>query len=283
MIRIGLPNKGRLSENSIALLQKAGFKIQKLQRELSQVCENYDMEIVFARASDIPMLLDKGVLDLGITGLDLVKEQNIDIDQLLSLGFGRGKLVLAAPKGKNLDNFNGQPIKIATSYPNIARQYCKKNKIQSEIVTMNGAVELSPKIGTAQVIIDLTSTGATLQKNGLTIVGDILETQACLFSNKLSNEQKSRDIQKVITAINSVLLAREKKFLLANVSKEQLSQAQRIVPGINGTTVMSISNDPKLCAIQAVVSEEELVNAIEALQNLGATGILVMNFERIIP
>lgn len=283
MIKIGIPNKGRLNKESIELLQKAGFKIQTLQRELSQICKNYEMKILFSRASDIPMLLEKGALDLGITGLDFIIEENVQADKLLRLEFGKGKIILAAPEGKTLDDFNGKVLKIATSYPNIARKYCAEKGIQSEIVSMNGAVELSPKMGIAEMIIDLSSTGVTLEKNGLNILEEIVETQACLFASRQENKEKQKQIQKVVTAIRSVFLAREKKFLLANIPKKSLLETQKIVPGINGATVMSIANDPSLCSIQVIVCEKDIAKTIASLQNLGATGILLMNLERIIP
>src|SRR5262249_23298736 len=156
MIKIGLPNKGRLSEQTLELLNKAGFKVLTKERKLSAQCQNFQMEVIFMRADNIPSFLAEGIIDLGITGLDLVKEQGVDVDLLLPLDFGFAELVLAVPKDFPIDHLYTEKIRVATSFPKLAACFCAEQRIDADIIEMSGAVELAPKLGIAEAIIDLT-------------------------------------------------------------------------------------------------------------------------------
>lgn len=282
MLKIGLPNKGRLSEQTIELLNKAGFKILTKDRKLSAICQNFQMEVIFIRAENIPLFLAEGIIDLGITGRDLVEEKNANVEMLLSLDFGHAQLVLAGPESFSKDDFGIKKIKIATSFPFLTKKFCQEKKIDADIIEMSGAVELAPKLGIADVIVDLVSSGETLRMNNLVPLIDILQTNACLFRNS-NNSKFSSEINKIVTALQSILFAHEKKFLIANAPKASLDALLNIAPGLSGPTVTSILGREDLCAIQVVIDANESTEMIDQLKRLGATGILITNVERMVP
>ncbi len=280
MIKIGLPNKGRLSDKSLELLTRAGFRIQTKERKLSAFCENFNLEVIFARASDIPGFIAEGIIDLGITGLDLVKEKGFEIERILDLDFGLAQLVLAVAKEQDL---NSKRLRIATCYPRMAQFFCEQEGIEADIIAMSGAVELAPKLGLADAIIDLMSSGETIRMNDLLPVKTLFSTQACLFANPQKLQESREKIDELVMALQSVLLAHEQKFLIANIPKASLDALSTIVPGLSGPTVMSILGQSDLCAIQVVVSSRQISEVVVKLKKLGATGILLTNIEQIVP
>ncbi len=281
MIKIGLPNKGRLSEQTLELLNKAGFKVLAKERKLSARCQNFDLEVIFVRANNIPSFIAEGIIDLGITGLDLVKEQNVDIEMLLPLDFGTAELVLAAPRGFSIEDLYKRKIRIATSFPNLTRAFCQAQGIEADIIEMSGAVELAPKLDVADAIVDLTTSGETLRMNDLVQLISLLESRACLFASK--SRTCNGAVDKIVTAFQSVLLAHEKKFLIANAPKACLPELVNIAPGLSGPTFTSILGRDDLCAIQVVIDERQTAEIIDKLKKLGATGILVTNVEQVVP
>jgi len=283
MIKLGLPNKGRLSDKSIEILTRAGFRIQTKERKLSAFCENFSMEVIFARASDIPRFIQDGIIDLGITGQDLVEEQGVQVSQILELDFGQADLVLAVSKDFDREQLYAKRLKIATSYPQITEKFCKTEGIQAEIIIMSGAVELAPKLGLADAIVDLTSSGETLRMNDLFPVRTLFESRACLFANREKAKGEGKKIDQIVMALQSVLMAYEKKFLIANFPTKSLSELAAIAPGLNGPTVMSILGREDLCAIQVVVNGRDMTGVINQLKKLGASGLLVTNIEQMVP
>jgi ATP phosphoribosyltransferase len=283
MIKIGLPNKGRLSDRSLELLSKAGFKILTKERKLSAFCENFSLEVIFARASDIPGFIQEGIIDLGITGIDLVREKGVSVEQILELDFGQAELVLAISKDFDREQIFSKRLKIATSYPRITKTFCEDQGILADIIEISGAVELAPKLGLADAIVDLTSSGETMRMNDLQPVMTLLASKACLFANGEKVQKHRTKVDKILTALKSVLLAHEQKFLIANLPKKSLAQISAIVPGLSGPTMMSILGQEDLCAIQVVVNSREMTEVIDGLKKLGATGILVTNIEQIVP
>jgi ATP phosphoribosyltransferase len=283
MIRLGLPNKGRLSDKSLEILTHAGFCIQTKERKLSAFCENFMMEVIFARASDIPRFIQEGIIDLGITGQDLVTEQGVEVKQILELDFGQAELVLAAPKDFDRENLFSKRLKIATAYPQMTAKFCEAQGIQADLIPMSGAVELAPKLGLADAIVDLTSSGETLRMNDLLPLMTLFESKACLFANKEKALQENKALDQIIMAFQSVLMAYEKKFLIANLPKTSLASLAEITPGLSGPTVMSILGREDLCAIQVVINGREMAHVINQLKKLGATGLLVTNIEQLVP
>ena len=240
------------------------------------------MEIIFARASDIPCLIHDGIIDLGITGQDLVAEKRANVESALALDFGHAKLILAASKEMSREILLSKPLKIATSYPVLTRIFCLDQGIRADIIDLSGAVELAPKLGLADAIVDLSSSGETLRMNDLYPLWTILETQACLFSRKEISIQKKEWIDQVVMALESVIRAQEQKFLIANFPTSNLQMLSQVASGLSGPTVMSILGRKDLCAIQIVINTREVAGVINKLKRLGASGILVTNIEQMV-
>ena len=283
MIKLGLPNKGRLSDKSLELLTQAGFRIRTKERKLSAFCENFSMEVIFVRAGDIPGFIQEGILDLGITGEDLVEEKSVEVEKILELDFGQGELVFAVSKDFDKAQLLSKRIRVATSYPKITQAFCALQGIDADIIDMSGAVELAPKLGLSDAIVDLSSSGETLRMNDLIPLTTIFKTQACLFANKAKADSEKMKIHQIVMSIRSVLTAYEQKLLIANLPKESLTELTAIAPGLSGPTIMSILGREDLCAIQVVVNEKEVTTVIDQLKKLGAGGLLVTNIEQMVP
>jgi ATP phosphoribosyltransferase len=241
------------------------------------------MEVIFARANDIPGFIQEGIIDLGITGQDLVKERSVDVEQILELDFGQAELILAVPKDFSKQQLFAKRLKIATSYPKITQRFCVAQGIEADVIAMSGAVELAPKLGLSDAIVDLTSSGETLRMNDLLPLMTLFETKACLFANKEKIRMQREKIDQILMALQSVMMAKNQKFLIANLPKRNLAELSEIAPGLSGPTVMSILGREDLCAIQVVVNELEITGVIDQLKKLGASGILVTNIEQMVP
>ena len=201
-LRIALPSKGRISEPAINLLSRAGLGLKdNVNRKLFSETFHPDITVMFTRASDIPEFVADGAADLGITGLDLIKEKNADVEILEDLKFGGTKLVLAAPESSKINSLDDikSPIAVATEFPNITKQYLEKNNVEFKIVELSGSTEIAPFIGVADLITDLTSTGTTLKMNHLKIVDTILESSIKLIANKDSNAAQKQINDEVTT------------------------------------------------------------------------------------
>jgi ATP phosphoribosyltransferase len=202
-LRIAIPNKGRLHKPSLELLAKAGFSMGEVSR--SYVTKVDDLEVVFARAADIPVYVHFGAVDLGITGHDLVLEKEADIYELLDLGFGWCKMVVAVPEESSISSVYDLPqgSRVATSFPRIASSYFERLGLSVEVVEVEGAVEIAPKLGLADAIVDLATTGATLRENRLKEIAVVLEASARLICNKVSFRTREREIAKLVERLRA--------------------------------------------------------------------------------
>jgi ATP phosphoribosyltransferase len=286
VLSIAVPNKGRLSGKAISILNKIGFGIpEDPGRTLMVDVGKGRYRVLFARADDIPEFVETGVADLGITGLDILKETGRDVAQLMPLDFGKCRLVLAAPEEcaikSQKDVKNG--MKVATSFPNITRDYFKKLKKRVVIIPMTGATELAPQIGIADLITDLTETGSTLKMNHLKEITTVLKSEAVLLANKGIMRSKRDEVNEMRSAMSSVLSAKRKRYIMANVPKKALKDLPTVLPGISGPTVMNIIGREDVVAVHSVVNDEEVNGIITVLKTIGATGILVLPIERLIP
>lgn len=283
MIKIAIPNKGRLSEKTISILEEAGFEFDINHRKLFSIVENYEMEILFTRTDDIPIYLERGIVDIGITGEDIVMEHESNLINLLELKFGKCRIVVAAPNGKykSVSDITSQSIKVATSFPNITKSYFKTKNITADIADIHGAVEISPRLGLADVIVDITSSGTTLEKNDLEILDVIAHSQASLFVSEKSYGKYKEKIDTVTAAIKSVLDAHEKKYLMANIPVSEIENIKGILPSITAPTILPLSGKNDIVAIHTVMENSLINKSISALKKHRATGILVMNIERI--
>jgi ATP phosphoribosyltransferase len=284
-IKIAVPSKGRISEPSINILEKAGLGlIDKSNRKLISKTFNENIEVMFARASDIPEFVNDGVADMGITGVDLIRENEADVSELLDLRFGQTKLVMASPEESNINSIDDitQDMKVATEFPVLTRKYLQEKGLDLKIVKLSGSTEAAPFIGLADLITDLTSTGTTLKMNHLEIIDIILESSIKLIANHDSLKDKKELIEAVSTSIKGVLDADRKKLIMMNVDEEDLGKVKEVMPSMGGLTISEVLSDKKTVAAQAVIDEKEVFELVNDLRNAGARDILVVPIERII-
>ena len=284
-IKIAVPSKGRISEPSINILEKAGLGlIDKQNRKLISKTFNDDIEVMFARASDIPEFVNDGVADMGITGVDLIQESEAEVSELLDLRFGQTKLVLAAPEDSNVKSPEdiSDDMKVATEFPTLTRKYLEKQGLDLKIVKLSGSTEAAPFIGIADLITDLTSTGTTLKMNHLEIIDVILESTIKLIANPKSLDEKRELIEAVSTSIKGVLDADRKKLIMMNVDSSDLDKVKKVMPSMGGLTISEVLSDHETVAVQAVIDEKQVFELVNDLRNAGARDILVVPIERII-
>lgn len=284
-IKIAIPSKGRISEPSINILEKAGLGlIDKNNRKLISKTFNENIEVMFARASDIPEFVNDGVADMGITGVDLIQESESEVVELLDLRFGQTKLVLAAPEESNIKSVDEitQDMKVATEFPVLTKKYLEGKGLDLKIVKLSGSTEAAPFIGIADLITDLTSTGTTLKMNHLEIIDVILESSIKLIANEESLKSKKYLIEAVSTSIKGVLDADRKKLVTMNVKTSDLDKVKEVMPSMGGLTISEVLSNEKTVAVQAVIDEKQVFELVNDLRNAGAKDILVMPIERII-
>lgn len=286
-IRVALPNKGRLSERALELFETAGLKVAFRADRALIASLGEDFQAIFVRAADVPEFVADGAAELGVTGADLVAESGRDVVEILDLGFGRCRLVVAVRDDSDVESPCDLPpgTRIATSFPRTARSYFETLRIQIEIAPVTGATEIAPHLGVADVIVDLTSTGSTLQVNGLREVGTVLHSSARLIASAaaLSNPTIQGSIGNLAIAIESVLRAQEKRYLMTNVPRSRLAEVRSILPGISGPTIVEVLDSGEWVAAHAVVDADQVYQTIARLKGLGAEGILVTRIERLMP
>jgi ATP phosphoribosyltransferase len=284
-LRIAIPSKGRISEPAIKLLTRAGLGLKdNANRKLFSNTYHPDITVMFTRAADIPEFVADGAADIGITGLDLIEEKNVNINILEDLNFGSASLVLAVPEDSPVESLND--IKtgtvVATEFPHLTERYLKKNGIDAKIVELSGSTEIAPFIGVADIITDLTSTGTTLKMNHLKIVDTILDSSIKLITNPQSHEEKKQIIEEVRTSIRGVIDAEGKKLIMLNVDEANLDQVTLSLPGMTGPTISKVLSNEHVVAVHAVVDEFEVFKLVNTLKKVGARDILVVPIERII-
>lgn len=283
-IRIALPSKGRISDPAVKLLEKSGIGLKdNINRKLFSETFDENISVMFTRAADIPEFVADGAADLGMTGLDLIKEKEVDVEILEDLNFGNAKLVLAAPEDSNINNLSDVKYgsTVATEFPNLTERYLKTKGILVKIVELSGSTEIAPFIGVADIIADSTSTGTTLKMNHLKIIDTILESSIKLIANKKSFKEKNDKIEAIRTGIKGVLDAKGKKLVMMNVSEKFLDDVKLAMPGLTGPTVSNVLSNGVM-AVHAVVDERDVFGLVNKLKNIGARDILVVPIERII-
>ena len=283
MTRIALPNKGRLAEGARELLERSGLEFDARGDRALQAALGDDFLALFVNARDIPEFVADGAADLGITGRDLVLESARAVNVLLDLGFGRCRLALAASEDHRAKSLDDVPddTRVATVFPRATEDFFRKRGQRVRLVPISGAAENAPHLGVADMIVDLVSTGSTLKMNGLREIGTIMESTAVLIGRP--GVEEWRTTRELLTALESVLRAQDKRYLMANVPRAQLAAVKEILPGINGPTVVDVLNGGEHVAAHAVVERREVYRIIAQLKAIGATGILVTNIERLMP
>ena len=293
MLRIALPNKGRLSDEARELFNDAGLEVRARGDRALTASLGGEFQALFVRAQDIPEFVADGAADAGITGWDLVAESCRPLDVLLDLEFGRCRLAVAATEESGIDSADQVPInaRVATSFPRLTRRFFESLDRQVELVPVTGAAEIAPHIGIADVIVDLVSTGSTLRVNGLQEIATVLESTARLVVAQgtagsiapTADRAKARALEELSGALESVIRARGKRYVMANVPKARLDEVRRVLPGLNGPTVIDIMNGGTYVAVHAVTSAATIYRAVAELKALGAEGILVTRIERLMP
>ena len=282
MLRIAVQSKGRLFEDTMALLTEAGIKVTSSKRTLLVQSSNFPVEILYLRDDDIPQSVATGVADLGIVGQNEFEERQEDAEIIRPLGFSKCRLSLAIPKAVNypgLKWFEGK--KIATSYPGILRRFMQKNNIAADIHVITGSVEISPGIGLCDAIFDIVSSGSTLVSNNLTEVEVVMKSEALLIGNKQMSEEKKAILDELLFRIEAVKNAEDKKYVLMNVPTDKVKEVVNILPGAKSPTVMPLATEG-WSSVHTVIDEKRFWEIIRQLKYLGAQGILVVPIEKMI-
>ena len=282
MIRIAIQSKGRLFEETMALLQEADIKIPSSKRILLVQSSNFPVEVLFLRDDDIPQSVANGIADLGIVGENEFVERNEDAEIIKRLGFSKCHLSLAIPKDidyPGLSWFAGR--KIATSYPGILKRFLDERGVKSDIHVITGSVEIAPGIGLADAIFDIVSSGSTLVSNRQKEVEIVMQSEALLIANKHLSDKKKEILKELLFRIEAVKAAEDKKYILMNVPTEKLSEIIEVLPGMKSPTVMPLAQEG-WSSVHTVLDQKCFWEIIGKLKALGAEGILVLPIEKMI-
>lgn len=282
MLRIAVQSKGRLFEETMALLQEADIKIPSSKRILLVQSSNFPVEVLFLRDDDIPQSVANGVADLGIVGENEFVERNEDAEIVKRLGFSKCRLSLAIPKDVDypgLSWFEGR--KVATSYPGILKQFMEKHGIKTDIHVITGSVEIAPGISLADAIFDIVSSGSTLVSNRLKEVEVVMQSEALLIGNKNLTEEKKEILNELLFRIEAVKAAEDKKYVLMNIPTEKLDEIIEVLPGMKSPTVMPLAQEG-WSSVHTVLDQKCFWEIIGKLKALGAEGILVLPIEKMI-
>lgn len=287
MLRIALPNKGRLSDGARDLFRDAGLDARSAGDRALMATLGDAFEAIFVRSKDIPEFVADGAADAGVTGFDLVEESGRDLVQLLDLEFGRCRMIVAAKEESaiaSVDDITGSP-RVATVFPRVTERFFARARRPISLVPVSGATEIAPHLGIADIIVDISSTGSTLRLNGLREIATVLESSARLIAAPAALEDAARRgaLDELVAALGSVLRARGKRYLMANVPRSALDRVKGILPGLNGPTVVDILNGGSMVAVHAVVEAASIYRTIAQLTACGGQGILVTRIERLTP
>ena len=283
MIRIAIQSKGRLNEESTALLREIGIDVDESRRKYLSQASNFPVELLYLRDDDIPGVVASGAADLGIVGLNEVEEKGCEVKIVERLGFGACRLSLAIPKAAEYTGptwFEGK--RIATSYPSVLKRYLEAHGVRATVETIMGSVEIAPAAGIADAIFDIVSSGGTLVANSLKEVETVLHSEAVLISSPALEAGKQEILDEMLFRIGSARGSRGKKYLLMNLPKDSLGQAIKILPAMKSPTVMPLAAEG-WCSLHSVVDTSDLWDKVRQLKEIGAEGILVLSVDKIIP
>ncbi|MCF8453321.1 MAG: ATP phosphoribosyltransferase [Pedobacter sp.] len=279
-LKIAIQKSGRLNEKSVELLKNCGLSFENYKSSLISTVSNFPLEILFLRDDDIPEYVQDGIADLGIVGENVISETGVDVSFLQMLGFGKCTLKLAVQTHSNIQNvsdLNGKSI--ATSYPVILKNFLDKNNISADIRTISGSVEIAPGLGLSDAIFDIVSTGGTLKSNGLKPFAEVMKSEAVLIGrNGIEAEPL---VVELIQRIQSVLRAKETKYVVLNAESKNLDRILELLPGVKSPTVVPLAESGWV-AVHTVIPERDFWEKISLLKSAGAQGIVVMPIEKII-
>ena len=282
-LRLAVPNKGRMVEPTLRLLHDAGLVFEEHDRSLVSRVQNFDLDILFVRTNDIIEFVSDGVADLGITGIDLLSETGAALPRVRDLGYGRCRLAAAVPNDsphRAVADLAG--LRVATAHPNTTRRFFAAQGIPVDIVPISGAVEVAPRLGLSEGIVDLVSTGSTLVMNGLRQIGDVLASEAILVANPTSQIQRADDLAAIDTMLSAVIAARGRKYLMMNAPATHLPELEALLPALESPTIIPLAHDG-MVAVHTVVGSDDVWGLLPRLKAAGASGILVLPIEKIVP
>jgi ATP phosphoribosyltransferase len=281
--RLAVPNKGRLQEPSLRLLRDAGLVFDSPDRALLSQCENSPIDILFVRTEDVAEFVDDGVAEAGITATNLLAESGQTVPVVAHLGFGRCRLDAAVPVDaavSDLDALAG--LRLATAHPRATERFFHERGVPVEVVPISGAVEVAPRMGLADGIVDLVSSGTTLLVNGLRSVGTLLESEAVLVAGPGAAQSPDGVLDQLRTMLEAVVAGRRKKYVMMNAPRSALPQIEDILPGLESPSILPLAHD-WMVAIHAVVDADEVWRLLSPLRAAGASGILVVPIEKLVP
>lgn len=283
-LTIAIQKKGRLSEDSIALLQRCGLKLLSSKSSLFYSAENLPIDLLLVRDDDIPTLIRDKVCDLGIIGENVLQEQeNAEkgeiFERIKPLGFGRCRLSIACPKENTIESLQGK--RIATSYPNLLNKYLTENNINATVINISGSVEIAPRLQMSEAICDLVSTGRTLEENNLKEVTVILQSQAVLVKASMPISAEKKEVfDLLLRRIDGVLQAQESKYILFHAPKKSINDIKKLLPGSEAPTIVPLAECEERVAVHVVSREGVFWGTLEKLRAAGASAILVLPVEK---
>lgn len=282
-LKLAIQKNGRLTGETLEFLWKSGLEFESSKQRLFSNCWNFPLEVLFLRDNDIPKYVEEGIVDLGIVGQNLLYEKRPQVRKLLNLRFGFCSLAVAVPRDSSIHKTEDlKNIKIATSYPVSARKFFKERNIPVELVEISGSAEISPALGVARAIVDLTSTGSTLLLNELRVIEKIYDSEAVFIANKrILSPVKKKLLGKLLLRFKGVLSAKNYKYVMMNAPENILPEIKKVVPGLKSPTVAPLAK-PGWISIQTVIKEDIFWETIERLKIVGASGIIVLPIEKII-
>jgi ATP phosphoribosyltransferase len=280
---VAVPSKGRMAQPALELCAAAGLRFEAGERALHVPCQNAPVDLLLVRPHDIPEYVQDGVVHVGITGANLVVEAGADVVRLAELGFARCTLEAAVPSGapqQALADLAG--LRVATAYPVTTRAAFAEIGVAAELVTVSGSVEASPRLGLSDAIVDLVSTGSTANVNGLRRIGRLLESEAVLIANPDALTQQRELIDRLQLMLVGVVAARRRRYVMLNASEEALPRIRQLLPGMDAPSVLPLA-EPGQIAVHAAVDADEIWNLLPPLKAAGASSILVVPVERLVP
>jgi ATP phosphoribosyltransferase len=282
-LRLAVPNKGRLVEPTLRLLHDAGLVFEEHDRSLVARVQNFDLDILFVRTNDVIEFVGDGVADLGITGIDLLTETGAELPRVRDLGYGSCRLAAAVPNDtpyQAVEDLVG--LRVATAHPNTTRRFFEARSIPVDVIPISGAVEVAPRLGLAEAIVDLVSTGSTMVMNGLRPIGDVLSSEAVLVANPTAHRERGAELIAIDTMLTSVISARGRKYLMMNAPAAKLAELEALLPGLESPSVIPLAH-AGMIAIHSVVGSDDVWGLLPRLKAAGASGILVLPIEKIVP
>jgi ATP phosphoribosyltransferase len=282
-LRLAIPNKGRLVEPTIALLRDAGLVFEAGERALVAKVQNFELDILFVRTNDIVEFVSDGVAELGVTGLDLVGESGTTVPQVQRLGYGRCRLTIAVPNDspfRAAEDLAG--LRVATSHLNLTKKFFASRSIPVDVIPVSGAAEVAPRLGLAEAIVDLVSTGSTMVVNGLRPIEEIFESEAVMLANPAALADRADMVNSIQTMLSATLAARDRKYLMMNAPQSKLAELEDLLPGLESPSIIPLAHEG-MWAIHSVVEADQVWALLPKLKAAGASGILILPIEKLVP